>query len=235
MRFEYVVTEETNPYRNLAAEQELMRHAASGTAILFLWCNADTIVIGRNQDAGCECRVNEFLNAGGVIARRRSGGGAVYQDKGNLNFSLICKTAERGACRYQELVSDVLREFRLDAEYNGRNDVTVQGRKFSGNAVYEDGAVTCQHGTILVAADIEKMAYYLTPEKSKLERNHIKSVGSRVVNLSSLDAGITVKSVARAFLRVTKATAADHEPDKDRLEKLTDFYKSDAWVYGGKA
>lgn len=234
MHYEYVISEETNPYLNLATEQELMCHAASGTAILFLWQNANTIVIGRNQDVSCECRINEFLNAGGTIARRRSGGGAVYHDMGNLNFSIICKIPEWKLCRYQELVTDVLRKFRLDAEYNGRNDILVQGKKFSGNAVYEDGETACQHGTILVATDTEKMAYYLTPEKSKLERNHIKSVHSRVVNLSSLVAGINIKSVKQAFIHVTKAVALDYVPDKKMIEKLTEFYKSETWVYEGK-
>lgn len=234
MHFEYVITEETNPYRNLAAEQELMYHAASGTAILFLWQNANTIVIGRNQDARGECRINEFLNAGGAIARRRSGGGAVYQDTGNLNFSIICKTADRGLCRYQTLVSDMLREFRLDAEHNERNDITVQEKKFSGNAVYEDGETICQHGTILVSTDIEKMTYYLTPEKSKLERHHIESVRSRVVNLSSLDTGINIESVIQAFIRAARAITLDYVPDKKMIEKLTDFYKSDTWIYEGK-
>lgn len=235
MRFEYVITQETNPYRNLAAEQELMGHAAVGTAILFLWQNANTIVIGRNQDAGCECRTDEFLSAGGTIARRRSGGGAVYHDMGNLNFSIICKTADKKFCRYQELVSDALKEFRLDAVYNGRNDISIQDKKFSGIAAYEDGETTCQHGTILVSTDIEKMAYYLTPERDKLDRHHVKSVSSRVANLSSWDAGITIKRVTQAFIHAAKAAALDYRPDKSLIEKLTDFYKSETWIYEGRA
>lgn len=234
MKVEYVITEETNPYRNLATEQELMRHAEDGMAILFLWQNANTIVIGRNQNPRCECRIDEFLNAGGKIARRNSGGGAVYHDMGNLNFSIICKDSDQEFCRYQELVSNVLKEFRIDVEYNGRNDITAGGKKFSGNAVYKDGEAVCQHGTVLIATDIDKMTYYLTPEKSKLERNHIKSVSSRVVNLSSLDSGIDIKGMIQAFICSTKAMKLDYMPDKEIIERLTNFYKSDMWVYGGK-
>lgn len=234
MHFDYVVTEEINPYQNLATEQELMSHTKKGRAILFLWQNANTIVIGRNQNAENECRINKFRNAGGKIARRRSGGGAVYHDLGNLNFSILCKTDEQEFCNYQELVSNVLMEFGIEAVYNGRNDITVNGRKVSGNAVYEDGDTVCQHGTVLIATDIDKMTYYLTPEKNKLERNHIKSVSSRVVNLSSLNSEIDINSMIQAFIHATKAKKLEYMPDKKMIDKLVEFYKSDIWVYEGK-
>lgn len=234
MHFKYVITDETNPYRNLATEQELMHHVATGMAILFLWQNNNTIVIGRNQDVRCECRVDEFLGDGGQIARRQSGGGAVYHDMGNLNFSIISKTSDRESCRYQQIVGDAVKEFYIETEYNGRNDITVYKKKFSGNAVYQDGEVTCQHGTVLVATDIDKMTYYLTPEQSKLDRNHIKSVSSRVINLSSLNRKINIKSMMQAFIQSTKAMKLDYTPDKNMIAELTSFYESDTWVYGGK-
>lgn len=234
MRFRYVSVDQTNPYLNLAMEQELMSHVEEDMAILFLWQNDNTIVIGRNQDAACECRVDEFLKAGGQIARRRSGGGAVYHDLGNLNYSILSRESETEACRYQEIVKNALSEFNIDAEFNGRNDLTVTGRKFSGNATYTEGEMICQHGTILISSGIEKMTYYLTPEKSKLERNHVASVASRVVNLSTLNEGITVETMKQALIRVLHADELEYHTDADRMKELKSFYESKAWIYGGE-
>ena len=234
MQFKYVITDKVNPYCNLAIEQELMYHTASGIVILFLWQNDNTIVIGRNQDAKYECRVDEFLSTGGQIARRRSGGGAVYHDMGNLNFSIICKISDQESCKYQQIVIDTLRKFGIEAIYNGRNDLTIDEKKFSGNAIYQEGETVCQHGTFLVSTDIDRMVFYLTPDQNKLDRNRIKSVRSRVVNLCTLNNEINIKSIIRAFIQVTDASELDYMPNKNMIDELTNFYRSNAWIYGGK-
>ncbi len=113
MEFYYHISHDTNAYRNFATESDLCRFAASGVAVLFLWQNDNTIVVGRNQDVYHECRVKEFINSGGLIARRKSGGGAVYHDLGNLNFSILSCATEEEKCRYQNVISAALEQFNL--------------------------------------------------------------------------------------------------------------------------
>lgn len=234
MVFKYVISKQTDPYRNLATEQELMRHASSGMVILFLWQNANTIVIGKNQSVFMECRVDEFISKGGIIARRCSGGGAVYHDLGNLNFSIISLTSDVKYMRYQDLIKDALLEFSIKAEFNGRNDLLIDGKKFSGNAKYTDGEVLCQHGTILISSNIGKMKQFLTPDQEKLNRNHVASVASRVVNLSEINRMITVESMMHAIIKSCGAIELDYFPDEDFIHKYTDFYADETWIYGGK-
>lgn len=233
MEYRYVITDCLDPYRNLAYEQLLQSEVDSGMAILYLWQNENTIVVGRNQEIGKECRAEAFLQDGGRIARRRSGGGAVYHDLGNLNFSLICREKEKACYPYQPLVIGALKEFGLEASFNGRNDFTVQGRKFSGNAFYSDGVVACRHGTLLVSCEIARMTRYLTPDKSKLSRNHVASVFSRVVNLGELSAAVTVDALRQALIRVSGATPLKKQPSEREIASLALFYASETWIYGG--
>lgn len=205
MKYFYILSDSTDPYRNLAMERALFRYVDEETAILFLWQNDHTIVIGRNQDPYTECRVEEFLSSGGKIAKRSSGGGAVYHDLGNQNFSIIAKKNLIARDEYQHIVVNALKIFGLEVEFNGRNDFLIQGRKFSGNASYSDGGVLCQHGTILVHTDIDKMEYYLTPGAEKLDRNHVKSVKSRVINLRGILGNISVETVRHAIIETVRA------------------------------
>lgn len=234
MRVEYMVETGTDPYRNLATEQELLQNVMYGTAVLYLWQNDNTIVIGRNQDVYNECRVADFIEEGGTIARRRSGGGAVYHDMGNLNFSIIYGFSEKEEHEYYNLIIDVLEILGIKAEYNGRNDIVVGGRKCSGNAVYQDGNVVCRHGTLLVHTDIKRMVSFLTPDKGKLDRHHVASIASRVINLEEIDENISMENIRRAFIQAAHGTELKNRPDKDKIDKLAEFYRSEAWIFGGK-
>lgn len=233
MKCKYFVTDLVDPYRNLAQEQGLMKYVQRGTFILFLWRNENTIVIGRNQNVYEECKVEEFLGTGGRIARRRSGGGAVFHDLGNLNFSIICHMDDLDECRYQLLIGKALTEFGIATGFNGRNDLTFQDRKFSGNAAYAEGETVCQHGTILVCADIEKMTHFLTPEQSKLDRNHVSSVSSRVINLSEVSDKISIEGLKRSIIEVLRADKLEEDQDLEEIERLVRFYSSHEWIYGG--
>ena len=233
MKCNYVLTDSTDPYRNLAVEYSLMEYVSEGGYILFLWQNAHTIVIGRNQDPFAECRAEEFLKTNGRIARRRSGGGAVYHDLGNLNFSILSLEREKDQVSYQSLVGRAMKQIGLEILYNGRNDLTYQGRKFSGNAAYEEDGRLCQHGTIMVRTDVAKMDQFLTPEQSKLDRNHVSSVRSRVLNLCEVSADITVDLVKEALIRAGDGRPLEYEQDDQKIERLMRFYAGDEWIYGG--
>lgn len=231
MNYFYIISDTTDPYWNLAMEEALFEYADEETTILFLWQNDHTIVIGRNQDAYIECKVDQFLADGGQLARRRSGGGAVYHDLGNLNFSIICLEAAAKKTEYQQLVAKTLEYFGLEVLFNGRNDLLVFGKKFSGNAFYINGRVLCQHGTILVNTDIKKMSYYLIPNNEKLNRNNVKSVASRVVNLNSLSANVTVEQIQQAMIYTVKAKLLQAELEKKKIDRMMTFYKNKEWIF----
>lgn len=233
MEYRYFISNNTDPYKNLAIERSLLQFAYEKTAILYLWQNDNTIVIGRNQSLCSECRADEFAAQGGRIARRMSGGGAVYHDLGNLNFSII-KNQLDDQDEYYAIVLSVAKILGIEAELNGRNDVVCRGRKFSGNAVYNCGGKVCRHGTVLINTDIEKMTYYLTPQREKLRRHGVESVRSRVMNLSEIDPRITVENVMECFLKSSYAEPLKAELNEKLLKKYVRFFGSKKWIYGGK-
>ena len=232
--YKYICSENTSPYYNLALERSLFDFVDEDTVILYLWQNSHTIVIGKNQNAYAECKVDEFIKDGGTLARRPSGGGAVYHDLGNLNFSIICKESIAKEHTYQRIVKDALSYFGIVSEFNGRNDLTVDDKKFSGNAFYVKDDVMCQHGTILINSDFKELSKYLTPDISKLERNHVKSVESRVVNLSEISDKITVESMKEAMIKATNAVRLEEEPTESKVEEYKKIFENDEWILEGK-
>lgn len=232
--YKYICSENTSPYYNLALERSLFDFVDEDTVILYLWQNSHTIVIGKNQNAYAECKVDEFINDGGNLARRPSGGGAVYHDLGNLNFSIICKESIAKEHTYQRIVKEALRFFGIVSEFNGRNDLTVDDKKFSGNAFYVKDDVLCQHGTILINSDFKELSKYLTPDISKLERNHVKSVESRVVNLSEISDQITVESMKEAMIKATNAVRLGKAPTESKVEEYKKIFENDEWILEGK-
>ena len=232
--YKYICSENTSPYYNLALERSLFDFVDEDTVILYLWQNSHTIVIGKNQNAYAECKVDEFIKDGGTLARRPSGGGAVYHDLGNLNFSIICKESIAKEHTYQRIVKEALGYFGIVSEFNGRNDLTVDDKKFSGNAFYVKDDVLCQHGTILINSDFKELSKYLTPDISKLERNHVKSVESRVVNLSEISDKITVESMKEAMIKVTNAVRLGKVPTESKVEEYKKIFENDEWILEGK-
>ena len=232
--YKYICSEDTSPYYNLALERSLFDFVDEDTVILYLWQNSHTIVIGKNQNAYAECKVDEFIGVGGTLARRPSGGGAVYHDLGNLNFSIICKESIAKEHTYQRIVKETLRIFGIVSEFNGRNDLTVDDKKFSGNAFYVKDDVLCQHGTILINSDFKELSKYLTPDVSKLERNHVKSVESRVVNLSEISDKITVESMKEAMIKATNAVKLGKAPTESKVEEYKKIFENDEWILEGK-
>ena len=229
----------TNPHENLAAEKALMDALQPGEAMLYLWQNLNTVVIGKNQNAWLECRTSLLEEEGGKLARRLSGGGAVYHDLGNLNFTFLMCKEDYDLDRQVEVIQKACALAGIRAEKSGRNDLLADGRKFSGNAFYQDKIHAYHHGTLMVDVDKEKLGRYLSPPKAKLEAKGVASVRSRVVNLRELSPSLTIQgmrtNMAAAFQEVYGLTAEEFILDADALaniQRLKELYSSWDYLYG---
>lgn len=195
-----IETRSTDPYRNLAVEEYLLRTVRPGECVLYLWQNRNTVVIGRNQNAAAECRLQALEADGGRLARRLSGGGAVYHDLGNLNFTFLATSDDYNVGKQDETILRAVQKVGIRAEKNGRNDLTAGGCKFSGHAYYRTGSQCCHHGTIMLDVDMELLEKYLNVSPLKLESKRVRSVRSRVVNLRQYKPGLTVDGMKQALI-----------------------------------
>lgn len=226
-----------DPYRNLAMEQHLLETVLGGCCLLYLWQNERTVVIGRNQNAWRECRTTLLADEGGHLARRLSGGGAVYHDVGNLNFTFLMRSEDYDLDRQLRVIETACRMLGIETERSGRNDVLAQGRKFSGNAFYHHEGRSYHHGTLLVDVDMQRLGRYLSPSKAKLSAKGVESVRARVVNLKELDPAVTVDALKAAMRAAfAKVYGREAEPytaiDHARVEVLRALYASDTWLFG---
>lgn len=235
----YYIETGTDPHKNLALEQYLTETVEEEACVLYLWQNRHTVVIGRNQNAWKECRTTELERAGGTLARRLSGGGAVYHDLGNLNFTFCMRTANYDLRKQQRVIVEACRILGISAEISGRNDLLVGGRKFSGNSFYSHEGCSFHNGTLLLDVDMEKLEKYLSPSKAKLESKGVASVRSRVVNLLELVPDLSVERVEEAMIQAfSRVYGLDAMPlhqegfEAKRLEMLYSRFQSWEWNYG---
>ena len=229
----------TDPHENLAAEKVLMDALGPGEAMLYLWQNLNTVVIGRNQNAWLECRTSLLGEEGGKLARRLAGGGAVYHDLGNLNFTFLMCKEDYDLDKQVAVIRKACALSGIRAEKSGRNDLLADGRKFSGNAFYQDKVHAYHHGTLMVVVDKDKLGRYLSPPKAKLQAKGVASVRSRVVNLKELSPTLTIQgmreNMIQAFQEVYGFTAAEFVPNdamKAEIQRLKKLYSSWDYLYG---
>ena len=229
----------TDPHENLAAEKVLMDAMQPGQAMLYLWQNLNTVVIGKNQNAWLECRTSLLEEEGGRLARRLSGGGAVYHDLGNLNFTFLMCKEDYDLDKQVEVIKEACALAGIRAEKSGRNDLLADGRKFSGNAFYQDKVHAYHHGTLMVDVDKEKLGRYLSPPKAKLQAKGVASVRSRVVNLKELCPTLTIQgmadNMAAAFQQVYGQTARVFvltDAMTAHIRQLKEAYSSWDYLYG---
>ena len=236
-------TDNTNPYINLAAEEYLTMNAAEGEMTLFLWQNAHTVVIGRNQNPWRECDVEAIKRDGIYLARRISGGGAVYHDMGNLNFTFIARDGLYDTARQTEVILQACRLLGIDASKTGRNDLTVDGRKFSGHAYYSSQPYNYHHGTIMMDVKADDLTKYLNVPESKLKSKGVASVRSRVTNLrdhldgelASADTAVLIRAMQDAMIRAAEkeyGSEAVYEELPEVPEELLVKYASEEWRLG---
>ncbi len=240
MKLQFVVSNQTNPYWNIAVENYLLSLPETELVTLYLWKNRRTVVIGQNQNPFSECNVEALEADGGYLMRRRTGGGAVYHDDGNINFSFVVPKALYDQTRQFSVIQRAVLDYGIVAELSGRNDILTEGRKFSGNAFSKGKYQDLHHGTILIKGNMEDLQRYLKPKPAKLQKHGVASVRSRVVNLSELNPEITSESIVphlrSAFEEIYGNKSVDVGfPDIAACPEVRALYEqfaSDEWRYG---
>ena len=210
-----MISDRSNIEENLALEEALVQQAEQGVLCLFFWRHEDCVVIGRNQDPEAECRMDAAENLGIRIARRSTGGGAVFQDMGNLNVSFIAPADSLNELICEGILLKALEKCGVKARKTGRNDLVIddtepevpgEGGKFSGSASWmtPEGNFLF-HATIMFTVDLERMTAVLNASPDKLARHRIASVRSRVTNLSDHYPDLRMETLMRAIISETAA------------------------------
>ena len=239
-RLQVIISPQYDPFLNRAVEQYLTERQEEGVVTLYLWKNQQTVVIGYNQNPYSECNVQLLLDEGGHLMRRGTGGGAVYHDLGNINFSFVADKSLYDVRKQLSVIQDALLAYGLQADISGRNDLTCQGRKFSGNAFGKGKKNNLHHGTILIKTDGDMMQRYLIVDKAKLMKNGVRSVASRVVNLSELVPELTSENIKQplivSFEKVYggKATMLDFDTliNNKEVQAIREEISSHGFLFG---
>lgn len=193
-------------WMNLSQDEYLLDALPEDAIALFLYINNNAVIIGRNQNPWTQCNLSQMQSDSVQLVRRISGGGAVYHDKGNLNFSFICSQQHADMQKQTDIVLRALHTLGIRAEQNGRNDLTVYGKKISGTASAERRNNRLFHGTLLVDTDFSAMQKYLNVSAAKLQAKGVQSVRARVGNLREFVPEITVDQLVEALQSVFCAT-----------------------------
>lgn len=235
-----------NPHLNLATEEWIFHNLDPSQQVLFLWRNEETVVIGRNQNPWSECNLAKMKTDQVHLARRTTGGGAVFHDLGNTNFTFLSPKESYKRDNNVQIIFDALKGFGITGEASGRNDLLIPfhdgPRKFSGSAYREKKDRAFHHGTLLLHADLTRLGNYLTPNPKKLQAKGKESVRARVANLNEVVESIKhdniVESMVASFEKFY-GTKAEIEPltmtslqQIPELKAQYDSLSSWDWLYG---
>ncbi|HLQ98659.1 MAG TPA: lipoate--protein ligase [Candidatus Dormibacteraeota bacterium] len=195
----------TDPQVNLAIEEYVLKNFGEKDTYLLFYVNEPSIIVGKNQNSVEEINTDYVDENNIKVVRRLSGGGAVYHDLGNLNFSFITKDDGDSFHDFQKFtqpVVEALNKIGVPAELVGRNDLQIEGRKFSGNAQFSTKGRMFSHGTLMLDSELEHIVSALNVKKEKIESKGIKSIRSRVTNISEyLDEPITMDAFKEIILK----------------------------------
>lgn len=233
----------TDPRINLAIEEYCLKNLDPEQTYLLFYINEPSIIIGKNQNTIEEINTKYVEDQGLHVVRRLSGGGAVYHDLGNLNFSFITKDdgdSFHNFKKFTEPVTRALKRLGVDAELSGRNDILAEGRKISGNAQFSTRGRMFSHGTLLFDSEMENVVSALNVKKDKIESKGIKSIRSRVANISEfLEEKITIEQFREIILRYifdTDGEIPQYKLTESDWEKITELskerYQNWNWNYG---
>ena len=233
----------TDPRINLAIEEYALKNLDINETYLLFYINEPSIIIGKNQNTIEEINT-EYVEGNGIhVVRRLSGGGAVYHDLGNLNFSFITKDdgeSFHNFLKFTEPVIMALEKLGVKAELSGRNDLTAEGRKISGNAQFSTKGRMFSHGTLLFDSEIDSVVSALKVKKDKIESKGIKSIRSRVANISEfLNEKISIeefRSLILEYIFGGRDKIQEYELTEEDWEKIHQLskerYQNWDWNYG---
>lgn len=230
-----LIARDNDPFRNLAIEKHLMDTLPDSTAILFLYQNRQSFVMGRNQNPRFEFQVDDFLKAGGVITRRLSGGTTCYQDMGTLNFSIILPKREFDAARQLRLLAEVAACFGIRTESAAGGMLRCGGKVFCQNTFYKSGSVALHQGSLHVAADFDSITDFLCKEQP------LASAVPQMMNLQEAAPGLTVSDVEQclfrgfsAFFRSEPTWLDEQIMDQNSLNTYAGQFAAEEWIYPPK-
>ena len=226
----YLLNPSTDPWFNMAFDELCLRSCPNGESFFYLWRNRPSVIIGFNQNAREEVNLPYLEEKGILLARRVTGGGAVYHDLQNLNYSFVGGDVTPGP------FVDALRSLGVDAQLTGRNDIFVDGRKVSGYAKRFEGDCRLVHGTLMYDVDIDTLTHALDTPVSKLHRKGVASVRSRVANLKDcLPQFASLDEVQAALQDILSAGDGQIDVSKDfiaRAEELSRTrFATPEWIF----
>ena len=243
-----LISDTYDPWFNLATEDWIFRDLDPEQRILFLWRNQPTVVIGRSQNPWVECHLEKMEKDQVLLARRQSGGGAVFHNLGNTNFTFLSSKQNYNRNENFDIIIQTLKKFNLDAYVSGRNDLVVKlsdhngERKISGSAFRESNDRAFHHGTLLISTDMNRLQRYLNPHPKKLEAKGVASVRSRVINLMDLNPDIQHENlseeIVNSFFGYYQQTGEieylDHSDliQLPQLKERYELYKNWDWRFG---
>ena len=239
MKLRFLDLTTTDPAFNLAAEEYVFEKLPRDAMYVMLWQNDNAIIVGKHQNTLAQ--INEaFVREKEIkVVRRLSGGGAVYHDMGNLNYTIIADgDGDLDFGRFCRIVLDALARVGVKGELNGRNDMTIDGKKFSGNAQYAKQGRVMHHGTILFDSDSSVLAGALQVDEAKIKAKGVKSVRSRVTNVRPhLPKDMPLKQFKKVLLGSILTQFPGEEyvftpEDLAEIEKLSLRYRDWEWNYG---
>ena len=222
---------------NVARDEWFLDHIGTDDRLLYFFVNRPSVIIGKNQNPWKECDLDAMKTDGVLLARRVSGGGAVYHDEGNLNYSFLVGKNHDPA-QLMPLVAQTLRTFGLICSFSGRNDLLLDGKKFSGCAYCARGGARMAHGTLLVSSDLQRLARYLTVDERKIRSKGVDSVRSRVCNLTERSPDLTIPALQNALKEAFAAYcggAQSYVFDEEAKESFAQYkkrHRSRAWLLG---
>lgn len=234
----FYMSDSPDAARNLAVDEYFLSSLGGDDILLYLYINENAVIIGKGQNAWRECDTGAMEKDSVQLVRRHTGGGAVYHDGGNLNFSFVAGEKNYDLDRQTDVIIKTAARFGVKAERSGRNDLLTNGRKFSGNAFAVKNGIKAHHGTLLISTDLDRLTRYLNVSQKKIESKGIKSVRSRVCDINEFNAEATVPAFAEALkteFQNEYGKACGYVFDaaaKRETEKLYEKHTSWEYVYG---
>ena len=236
MRNWLYVSESGDGWHNLGVDEYFLDHMAADDMLLYFYINRGAVIIGRGQNPWVECNLHAMQGDGVQLVRRITGGGAVFHDAGNLNFSFIAGEAIYDVQRQLGMILSAVRALGIPCEFSGRNDLLSGGRKFSGNAFCARGSLRQHHGTLLINSDLSRLQNYLNVDPRKLQAKGAKSVRSRVCNLSDFVPGLNCSAMLEALKAAYRAEYGEYceisSVSEADVAPYIAKHASDAWRLG---